>query len=107
MIPLADVTAITYTGPMFITVLAMVFLGEKIHRWRWSALIVGLDRCPDHDRAEPELRLRQSSFGTLAALGAAFFAAIAMVSLRAMSGGEHAITITFYFSLTFMILRRR
>jgi len=26
-----------------------------------------------------------------------------MVFLRSMSGGEHAITITFYFSLTFMI----
>jgi drug/metabolite transporter (DMT)-like permease len=26
-----------------------------------------------------------------------------MVFLRSMSGGEHAITITFYFSLTFMV----
>jgi drug/metabolite transporter (DMT)-like permease len=30
------------------------------------------------------------------------FSAIAMTFLRSMSGGEHAITITFYFSLTFM-----
>jgi drug/metabolite transporter (DMT)-like permease len=38
------------------------------------------------------------------ALGAAMFSAIAMIFLRSMSGGEHAITITFYFSVTFMIL---
>jgi len=31
-IPLADVTAITFTAPMFITVLAMIFQGERIHR---------------------------------------------------------------------------
>ena len=41
MIPLADVTAITFTAPMFITLLAMVFLGERIHRYRWTALILG------------------------------------------------------------------
>ena len=46
----------------------------------------------------------QASVGSLTALGAAVFAAIAMTSLRAMSGAEHAITITFYFSLTFMVL---
>jgi hypothetical protein len=33
------------------------------------------------------------------------FSALAMVFLRSMSGGEHAITITFYFMLTSMICR--
>ena len=41
MIPLADLTAITFTAPMFLTVLAMVFLGERIHRFRWTALGIG------------------------------------------------------------------
>jgi drug/metabolite transporter (DMT)-like permease len=102
MIPLADVTAIAFTGPMFITVLAMVFLGERIHRYRWTALILGFVGVLI--MIGPHLSLGTGSpLGSLAALGAAFFAAIAMTSLRAMSGGEHAITITFYFSLTFML----
>lgn len=102
MIPLADVTAITFTGPMFITVLAMIFLGERIHRYRWTALIIGFAGVLI--MIGPHLSLGTGSpLGSLAALGAALFAAVAMISLRAMSGGEHAITITFYFSLTFML----
>jgi drug/metabolite transporter (DMT)-like permease len=101
MIPLADVTAITFTAPMFLTVLAMVFLGEQIHRYRWTALILGFMGVLI--MIGPHLSFGAgNSLGSLAALGAALFSAIAMTSLRAMSGGEHAITITFYFSLTFM-----
>jgi len=102
MIPLADVTAITYTSPMFLTVLAMLFLGERIHRYRWTALILGFVGVLI--MIGPHLSFgAEGSLGSLAALGAALFAAFAMTSLRAMSANEHAITITFYFSLTFMI----
>jgi drug/metabolite transporter (DMT)-like permease len=44
-----------------------------------------------------------ASAGVLFALANAVLSATAMVFLRSMSGGEHAITITFYFSLTFMV----
>jgi drug/metabolite transporter (DMT)-like permease len=102
MIPLADVTAITYTAPMFLTVFAMVFLGERIHRYRWSALVVGFTGVMI--MIGPHLSFGNGgSPGALAALSAAILSAIAMTSLRAMSADEHAITITFYFSLTFMI----
>jgi drug/metabolite transporter (DMT)-like permease len=100
MIPLADVTAITFTSPMFLTVLAMVFLGERIHRFRWTALGFGflgvLIMIGPHVSF-----VKGTSLGALNALGAAMFSAIAMTFLRRMSVGEHAITITFYFSLTF------
>jgi drug/metabolite transporter (DMT)-like permease len=100
-IPLADVTALTFTAPMFLTVLAMIFLGEKIHRFRWTAL--GFGFLGALIMIGPHLSFAESSsLGALTALGAAIFSAIAMTFLRSMSGGEHAITITFYFSLTFM-----
>lgn len=102
MIPLADVTAITFTAPMFLTVLAMVFLGERIHRFRWTAL--GFGFLGVLIMIGPHLTFTQStSFGALIALGAAMFSAIAMTFLRSMSSSEHAITITFYFSLTFTV----
>lgn len=102
MIPLADLTAITFTAPMFLTVLAMVFLGERIHRFRWTALGVGF--LGVLLTIGPHLSFTHGvSPGVLFALGNAAFSAIAMVFLRSMSGGEHAITITFYFSLTFTI----
>jgi drug/metabolite transporter (DMT)-like permease len=102
MIPLADVTAITFTAPMFLTILAMLFLGERIHRFRWTAL--GFGFLGVLIMIGPHLSFAEgTSVGAIAALGNAIFSAIAMVFLRSMSGREHAITITFYFSLTFMV----
>lgn len=102
MIPLADVTAISFTTPMFITVLAMIFLGERIHRFRWTAL--GFGFLGVIIMIGPHLTLdAEATPGVLTALGGALFSAVAMIFLRRMSGGEHAVTITFYFSLTFTI----
>jgi drug/metabolite transporter (DMT)-like permease len=102
MIPLADLTAITFTAPMFLTVLAMIFLGERIHRFRWTALGIGfvgvLITIGSHLSFTHGV-----SPGVLVALANAALSAVAMVFLRSMSGDEHAITITFYFSLTFTI----
>jgi drug/metabolite transporter (DMT)-like permease len=102
MIPLADLTAISFTAPLFLTVLAMVFLGERIHRFRWAALGIGF--LGVLITIGPHLSFTHGvSAGVLVALANAAFSAIAMVFLRSMSSGEHAITITFYFSLTFMV----
>lgn len=106
MIPLADATAISFTAPMFLTVLAMVFLGERIHRFRWTALGIGFLGVMIMIGPHLSLGAATSSdqqLGALIALSAALFSAIAMTFLRKMSVGEHAITITFYFSLTFTI----
>lgn len=101
MIPLADLTAITFTSPMFLTVLAMLFLGERIHRFRWTALGIGFVGVLI--TIGPHLSFASgASAGVVIALVNAVFSAIAMMFLRRMAAGEHAITITFYFSLTFM-----
>src|SRR5690606_5086047 len=103
LIPFADVTAITFTAPMFLTLLAMLFLGERIHWFRWTALAIGFLGVVI--MIGPHFSFGSgSSIGVLLAIGAAVFSALAMMFLRGMSGGggEHAITITFYFSLTAM-----
>lgn len=41
LIPLADVTAISFTRPIFGTIAAVIFLGEVAHGRRWSAIFVG------------------------------------------------------------------
>lgn len=104
LIPLAEFTAITFTAPMFVTVLAMVFLGEHIHRYRWTALGIGFVGVLI--MIGPYLSFSSgSTLGIGISLLAAVFAAFAMIILRSMSGHgrEHAITITFYFSLTTMV----
>jgi drug/metabolite transporter (DMT)-like permease len=104
LIPLADFTAITFAAPMFLTVLAMLFLGERIHAYRWTALALGFAGVLI--MVGPHLSFGGGSLGVALSLGAAVFSAVAMMFLRSMSGsgGEHAITITFYFSLTSMLV---
>jgi len=41
-LPLVDATAVTFAGPLFITILATIILGEKVGWRRWSAVIAGL-----------------------------------------------------------------
>jgi drug/metabolite transporter (DMT)-like permease len=103
LIPLADFTAISFTAPLFLTILAMLFLGERIHAYRWSALGIGFVGVLI--MVGPQLTFGGGSVGVAVALGAAVFSAIAVTFLRSMSGsgGEHAITITFYFSVTAMV----
>jgi drug/metabolite transporter (DMT)-like permease len=100
LIPLADFTAISFTAPLFLTVLAMLLLGERIHAYRWSALAIGFIGVVI--TIGPHLTLGGSSVGVLVAFGAAVFSALAIATLRGMSGsaGEHPLAITFYFSVT-------
>jgi len=103
MIPLAEMTAITFTVPLFLTVLAMLFLHELIRWYRWTALAVGFAGVlvivgPDLVAAEG------NALGVGVALAAAVLAAFALMFLRRMSGHEHALTITFYFFLTSTVL---
>lgn len=41
VLPLAEQTALTYTTPLFVTLLSIPFLGEKVGIHRWSAVLLG------------------------------------------------------------------
>lgn len=103
LIPLAQMMAISFTIPIFVTVLAMVFLGERIHAYRWTALGIGFLGVVVIVAPQLEAGVG-SGLGTLIGLAAAVMAAFALMFLRRMSGEEHALTITFYFFLTSTVL---
>ena len=42
LIPLAEMTALMFTGPLFVTMGAALFLGETVRWRRWAALVVGM-----------------------------------------------------------------
>lgn len=42
LLPMADAAAINFVSPMFITILSVPFLGEKVGARRWAAVGVGL-----------------------------------------------------------------
>jgi drug/metabolite transporter (DMT)-like permease len=98
-LPLADATAISFAAPLFVVILAALMLGERVHIYRWSAVLVGFAGVLII--AGPEASLSQGAlYGALFALAGAGLTAVAMIFLRRMSAYEHSITIAFYFMLT-------
>ena len=41
LVPLAEITAISFTGPIFMTIGAMLFFGETVRVRRWTAIVLG------------------------------------------------------------------
>jgi len=95
-IPLADATALAYVAPIFIVILSIPFLGEKIGFRRWIAVGAGfigvlLIARPDSVGWSP---------GYLAAMGSAFFGAIVSVWLRRLAPTEQTSTTAIYYNTT-------
>ena len=90
--PMADATAVVYSGPIFATLLAAPMLRERILAHRWAAIALGftgvLVMTGSHIiHADTEL------LGLMFALSCALFSAFGMIYLRQMSGTELAMTI--------------
>jgi len=99
LLPLADATAIGFAAPLFVVMMAALFLAERVHVIRWSAVVLGFAGVILI--AGPEAGLSRSAFyGALFALSGAALQGIAMILIRRMSAYEHSITIAFYFMLT-------
>ncbi len=45
LLPLVQAVAVGYTAPIFISLLAMLVLGERPGRWIWAALALGVLGC--------------------------------------------------------------
>jgi len=98
-LPLADATALGFAAPLFVVILAALMLSERVHVYRWSAVIAGFIGVLII--AGPEASLsRGALYGATFALTGAGLTAVAMIFLRRMSAHEHSITIAFYFMLT-------
>jgi drug/metabolite transporter (DMT)-like permease len=103
LLPLADVTAIGFAAPLFIVMLAALFLRERVHVYRWSAVAIGFIGVVVI--VGPEARVASgATVGVLYALTSAALAALAMIFLRRMSAHEHSTAIAFYFMLTAAVI---
>lgn len=104
LLPLPEVVAIGYAAPLLVTMLAAMFLGEKIRLIRFSALLLGLlgvmlVLTPRLTVLDSELTSRLETIGALAALLGAVFSALAQVFARKLVATESTGSIVFYFSL--------
>ena len=92
LIPLADMTALTFTSPIFVTIGAALFLGEVIRLRRMAAIAVGL--------LGALIILRPGfvdvSTGAMLALVSALSIAIASLIVKRMTDTESASAIVFW-----------
>jgi drug/metabolite transporter (DMT)-like permease len=103
-LPIADVTAITFSTPLLIVALASLLLGERVRGYRWSAVILGLVGVLVI--LAPHLSVTQfAAMSDTATLGAVFailnavFAAGAYIQIRRLTSSETTSSIVLYFSL--------
>jgi drug/metabolite transporter (DMT)-like permease len=97
-LPLADAIAIGFAGPLFLTALAIPFLGEKVGWRRWSAVIVGFIGIVIITRPTPEA----FRIVALLPLGVALSGAIRDIATRKMTAREGSLAIMFSSSLISM-----
>jgi drug/metabolite transporter (DMT)-like permease len=102
LLPLAEHTALTNTTPIFVTLLAIPFLGEKVGIHRGAAVLIGF-------AGILVIALGQGGFsagagalagvGMLIALGNGVFSAATTLLVRRLSDTESSTTITLWQSL--------
>jgi drug/metabolite transporter (DMT)-like permease len=100
LMPLADAVAITFSSPLFLTVLSIPLLGEQVRVHRWTAVVVGfigvLIILP------PGSGMLKS--GALFALTNAIMNALLTIAVRRMSVTEASTALVFYQTLVTAVI---
>ncbi|WP_259780260.1 DMT family transporter [Aestuariispira ectoiniformans] len=95
LIPLADATALSFTAPIFVTLLAIPILGERIGLNRGFAIVCAFGG------AMVILRpgFQEIEIGTVLVLVSALFWASAILVIKILSRTESSVTVTAYMGL--------
>jgi drug/metabolite transporter (DMT)-like permease len=91
-LPLSQAISLSYSTPLFVTIAAVIWLGEHVRRRRWAAVIVGFLG------VLVIVRPWSSAFslGSLIAVLAAVLSAIVAIQIKQLSRVDPADTIVFY-----------
>lgn len=81
-IPLAEVYALIFLAPFFVTLLSIVVLKEKVGPWRWAAVFTGFGGVLLVVRPG----FRELETGHFAALGVAVLAGFSVILMRSLAG---------------------
>lgn len=105
-LPLPEATAIGYAAPLLIVVFSAILLKERVHVFRWTAVIVGLagvviilwPRLTLFTSGQP---LGDSeAIGAIAAFGGAVVTAFALMQVRNLTRTERTESIVLYFFIS-------
>lgn len=91
-LPLSQAIALSYSTPLFVTILAVFWLGELVRKRRWAAVLVGFIG------VLVVVRPGTSGFslGSLVAVMAAVFSAVVAIQIKQLSRVDPPDTIVFY-----------
>ena len=91
-LPLAQAIALSYASPVFVTILAMLMLGERVRARRWAAVAIGF--------AGVLVIVRPWSHaftpGTLVAVAAAVLSALVAIQIKQLARIDNPDTIVFW-----------
>ncbi|MBL4627849.1 MAG: DMT family transporter [Roseicyclus sp.] len=93
--PIARVTALSFSAPIFTAVLSVLILGERFRLHRWSAILLGFTGTlvilrPGIIPTDP---------GSILVLSSAFLWGITMIVIKVLSRTDSAMTITSYMNV--------
>lgn len=91
-LPIAEASAITFVAPLLITLLAVMFLGERVGVRHWLAMLAGFGGVLVIIRPGSDL----FTWAALLPLGAALSSAVYQVLTRRVAGLESVYTSVFY-----------
>lgn len=109
-LPLPEATAITYATPLLIVIFSAVLLNERVHFFRWTAVVVGLVGVviilwPRLTVFSGGTALGDAeAVGAIAALLAAVLSAFAMMAVRNLVHTERTEAIVTYFFISASVL---
>ena len=92
MMPLAELSALSFTVPLFVAILAAPFLGERLGPRRIASLIIGFSGALIILRPGIEI----VDIGALYAIGSSLSWAIAVIVIKHLSKSNSTVTITIY-----------
>ncbi|RAR61587.1 EamA domain-containing membrane protein RarD [Onishia taeanensis] len=100
VLPLAETTAIAFAAPMFVTLLSVPLLGERVERLPLIAAVVGF--CGVLVVVRPGAEGFQ--LGALVVVGAALFYALVMITARRYGVREYLWAMVFYVTLVPLVV---
>lgn len=104
VLTLAEQTALGYTTPLFVTILAIPFLGEKVGRHRWTAVLLGFVGVLIIAAGQGAFQAAgpvgaMAALGIGAAVAQGLFSALTTLLVRQLSSTETSTTIVLWQSL--------
>lgn len=98
-LPLADIAAIKFSGPLIITVLSVMLLGERVGLRRWLALPVGFVGV----LLIVKPGLGAFNLGSVFALISVLFYALAAILTRKLQATDSSATMSYFSSLVYLL----